>query len=70
MRDPLPHVDEYVLAARCPTCRAPSGQPCNAPRRGGFHAARQDKGAAHKRRDVGNAPWPEERVPGVRYDTL
>ena len=36
----------------------------------GMHAARQDAGARHYWRDVGNAPWPEDREPGRRYDTL
>ena len=35
-----------------------------------LHAVRQDAGMRHKRRDVGNAPWMDERVPGQRYDTL
>lgn len=35
-----------------------------------MHLARQDVGARHYWRDVGNAPWPEDRVPGCRYDTL
>jgi hypothetical protein len=35
-----------------------------------MHAARQDAGMRHYRRDVGNAPWPEEREPGGRYDSL
>ncbi|MFJ7019669.1 hypothetical protein ACIQUW_15075 [Streptomyces sp. NPDC101117] len=35
-----------------------------------LHKTRQQAGAAHKRRDIGNAPWPEDREPGKRYDTL
>lgn len=35
-----------------------------------MHARRQDAGMRHKRRDVGNAPWAEDREPGRRYDSL
>jgi hypothetical protein len=35
-----------------------------------LHKTRQQAGANHKRRDIGNAPWPEDRIPGQRYDTL
>jgi hypothetical protein len=35
-----------------------------------MHAARQDRGIAHYRRDVGRAPWPEDRVAGTNYGTL
>ncbi|WP_330330331.1 hypothetical protein OHS33_11715 [Streptomyces sp. NBC_00536] len=35
-----------------------------------MHAARHDIGRRHYRRDVGNAPWPEGRIPGQRYDSL
>lgn len=35
-----------------------------------LHATRQQAGARHKSRDIGNAPWPEDREPGKRYDTL
>jgi hypothetical protein len=35
-----------------------------------LHKARQEAGARHKRRDLVNAPWPEDREPGKRYDTL
>ncbi|MEU3435454.1 hypothetical protein [Streptomyces sp. NPDC006863] len=35
-----------------------------------LHKTRQQAGASHKRRDIGNAPWPEDREPGKRYDTL
>ena len=37
---------------------------------GQLHKTRQQAGATHKRRDIGNAPWPEDREPGKRYDTL
>ncbi|MFD6939649.1 hypothetical protein ACFWAP_26310 [Streptomyces goshikiensis] len=92
-RTPWPSLYEYALAHRCPTCRAPSGTPCTAPRkqaaaasRNGLrselglapcdtrneemHAARHDAGRRHYRRDVGNAPWPEDRIAGQRYDTI
>lgn len=35
-----------------------------------LHATRQDAGSRHRARDIGKAPWPEDRVPGQRYDTL
>jgi hypothetical protein len=35
-----------------------------------MHATRQDAGRRHYERDVEKAPWPEDRVPGQRYDTL
>jgi hypothetical protein len=35
-----------------------------------FHAPRVDVGQRHKGKDIGTAPWPEERIPGLRYDTL
>lgn len=35
-----------------------------------MHAARQDAGIRHRQRDIGNAPWAEDRVPGQRYDTM
>jgi hypothetical protein len=35
-----------------------------------MHGPRQDAGRRHYRRDVGAAPWWEDREPGRRYDTL
>ncbi|WP_330342597.1 zinc finger domain-containing protein [Streptomyces sp. NBC_00557] len=35
-----------------------------------MHAARIDAGSRHYDRDVQRAPWPEDREPGRRYDTL
>lgn len=35
-----------------------------------LHTTRQDAGGRHRSRDIGKAPWPEDRVPGQRYDTL
>lgn len=35
-----------------------------------LHKTRQQAGARHKRRDISTAPWPEDREPGKRYDTL
>lgn len=35
-----------------------------------LHAPRIDLGSHHRGRDIGSAPWPEERTPGQRYDTL
>lgn len=74
---PWPPLEAYALAHRCPTCKAPTGEPCDAPRKAAaeepghrLHLTRQDAGARHYRKDVGDAPWPEERVPGQRYDSL
>jgi len=35
-----------------------------------MHATRQQAGLRHKRRDAVRAPWPEDREPGHRYDSL
>jgi hypothetical protein len=35
-----------------------------------LHKTRQQAGARHYRRDIGNAPWADEREAGKRYDTL
>jgi hypothetical protein len=35
-----------------------------------LHAVRVDAGNRHRTRDIGAAPWPEDREPGRRYDTL
>lgn len=91
---PWPSMYEYALAHRCPICKAPVGDDCDAPgkaarqrrmtatrRRWGEddpvvdranlqHAQRIDAGIRHYYRDLGRAPWPEEREPGKRYDTL
>lgn len=69
----FPTHDEYALGHRCPTCGAHPWQPCTAPRLpdpGAMHATRHDAGSRHRDRDVAAAPWPEDRVPGRRYDTL
>lgn len=75
----------YVLAHRCPTCKAKPWNECNAPRKiakanryppGSIkpynrqHITRIKLGNAHYLRDVGNAPWPEERRPGKCYSTI
>lgn len=90
---PFPSLYRYAIAHPCPTCKAPAGTHCKAPRKQGaaaarngvraelglaaldtrseeIHAARHDVGRRHYRRDVGNAPWADEREPGQRYDTL
>ncbi len=69
---PWPSSEAYMLAHPCTRCGADIGQPCTAPNKADhpWHAARQDAGIRHYRRDVGRAPWPEDRVPGERYDTL
>lgn len=35
-----------------------------------LHLPRQDAGDRHRGRDIRNAPHPEDRIPGQRYDTL
>lgn len=35
-----------------------------------MHVARVDAGSRHQDRDIAAAPWPEDREPGRRYDTL
>ncbi|MFE4205472.1 hypothetical protein ACFRSX_30940 [Streptomyces goshikiensis] len=41
-----------------------------APEYGFMHVQRVAAGVRHRSRDIGAAPWPEERVPGARYDTI
>lgn len=83
MTTPWPPLHAYALTHRCPTCRAEPGKPCNAPRKNTeatrtkstdpahrLHATRQDLGIRHYNRDIGNAPWTEDREPGRRYDSI
>lgn len=35
-----------------------------------LHTTRINAGSRHRDKDIGKAPWPEDRQPGVRYDTL
>ena len=35
-----------------------------------MHVTRVDAGSRHQDRDIASAPWPEDREPGRRYDTL
>lgn len=35
-----------------------------------MHSQRIDAGNRHYERDLAAAPWPEDREPGRRYDTL
>lgn len=35
-----------------------------------IHARRHDVGRRHRERDEAKAPWPKDREPGRRYDTL
>ncbi len=54
-----------------PDLKADPGVECNYKRPDGrFHTARQNLGIAHKNRDVGSAPWMEERVSGTNYGTI
>lgn len=72
----FPSMYEYVLDHRCPICKAAPGVECDAPYKEHHdpvnrqHAARIDRGIRHSHRDIGRAPWPEERVPGRQYGTL
>lgn len=51
--------------------RARFGQPPTTPNRADLqHVTRQDAGAAHRSRDIGRAPWTEDRVPGTNYGTV
>lgn len=68
-----PPMEAYTLARRCPRCHADPGEPCNY--RGSrstmySHAPRITAGIRHYNRDVGRAPWPEDRESGRRYDSL
>lgn len=66
-----PHWDDYTLAHRCPRCGAAPWTECTVKagtRR--FHVRREDVGNAHRNRDIGRAPWREDREPGQRYDTI
>jgi len=68
-----PSIEEYTLAHSCPTCHAVVGEPCvirAGPPDRVLHLARQDLGMRHYNRDVHNAPFQEDRVPGQRYDSL
>jgi hypothetical protein len=68
-----PTAYEYTMAQTCPRCGASPGEVCVSPTPAKAlhgHTVRQDAGARHYRRDVGKAPWPEDRVVGKRYDSL
>lgn len=81
-RTPWPSSYEYAMANPCPTCKAEPGVECDAPRkraeqeRNGsdplwrLHATRQARGRSHRAQDVAAAPFPEDRIPGQRYDSL
>lgn len=68
---------DYVLSKPCPRCKAPAWQDCDAPAKRANtdpmhrqHVRRYDRGAAHYYRDVGNAPWSDERTPGTKYHSI
>jgi hypothetical protein len=44
--------------------------PVAPPKYGFMHLQRSKAGVRHRARDIGAAPWPEERIPGARYDTV
>lgn len=68
---------DYVLCKPCPTCKARAWHDCDAPMKRSKanpvhrqHVRRQDRGAAHYYRDVGKAPWMDERTPGTKYHSI
>jgi hypothetical protein len=68
-----PDSSAYTLAQHCSRCGSNPGEVCRSPRTRVAlhgHAARQDAGWRHYRRDLARAPWLEDWVPGVRYDSL
>lgn len=81
---PWPGMEEYALVYSCPVCKAEPGTICDAPRKQkrapstysvnsgprALHSSRISLGIARYNKDVGNAPWPEDREPGKRYDSL
>lgn len=67
----------YVLSERCPTCKAPPWTSCRRPPgppghevTHAQHRRRQTAGSRHRWRDVGRAPWREDRLPGLSYSTV
>ena len=68
----LPPLAQYVMGQICPVCGASPGQPCEMKRNKHrfCHHGRFDLGLRHRQRDIGKAPWPEERDPEVDYSTL
>lgn len=62
-------IEDYVLSHNCPHCGAAAWTACTWDI-DGFHLARVDLGIAHRRKDIGSAPWPEDRVPGERYSSI
>lgn len=69
-------IEDYIAAQTCPRCHAQPGQQCAGAhsatyaRTGGSHLPRVDRAIAHYNRDVGNAPWPDEREAARCYSTL
>ena len=57
-----PPIDDYIAAHPCPNCKAAAYVPCTISR-GTQHSTRQDRGIRHYSKDVGNAPWGEDRIP-------
>jgi hypothetical protein len=64
--------EEYTMYEKCPQCKAQPGYPCvrRDTKDAFFHVSRGDKGNRHYNKDVGNAPWREDRIDGMCYSTL
>lgn len=63
----FPDLDVYTRSVPCAACKVRADQPC---RRGTPCQARSARAMSRRNRDVGAAPWPEYRVPGVNYSSL
>jgi len=63
-----PGISGIGVRARTPRWANPAMHRTNPPTRG--TPRRVGAGIRHYRRDVIRAPWSEDRIPGVRYDSL
>lgn len=67
----FPPIEDYFLAHSCPRCGAQPWTPCDVRTgRSRWHAPRMDRGINHKNRDIGKAPWVEDREPGRQYHSF
>jgi len=66
-----PSTDDCALSIACPTCRAARGEPCVIrSKHRHWHAPRVRRPARAHNRDLGRAPWPEDRIPGRSYSSI